>query len=328
MLSIRWGILGCGRIAGTFAEALAITPGAELVAVGSRSLAKAEEFGAKHGAMSRYGSYAELANDPEVDIIYIATPHPMHVEDTILCLNSGKAILTEKPFTINAKQAQLIFEAAKRANRFAMEAHWSRFIPMMGEVRKRIADGEIGDVRMLSADFGFRTNFDPANRLFDPNLGGGALLDVGCYCVSLAVMLLGDATAISGTAQIGSTGVDEQAAMSLQFDGGRLALLSTAVRTNTQQEAIICGTEGRIHLHTPWWKLSSMTIYRNGKEPEFISEPVEGSGFRFEIEEAMECLKESKIESNIMPHSQTVEIMRIMDELRFQWGLEYPGEKL
>lgn len=326
MKTIRWGILGCGRIAGAFVEALPHAPGAELVAVGSRTQLKADEFGARHCVSHCHGSYSSLAADPNVDAIYIATPHPMHAADSILCLENGKAILTEKPFTINASEAGHVFQAARSARLFAMEAHWSRFLPLMRELYRLLNEGIIGEPRMLQADFGFRAGFDPQGRLFDPALGGGALLDVGCYCVSLAVMLFGSPSRITGLADIGSTGIDEQAAMVLGYSDGKLALLSTAVRTSTQQEAVICGTQGRIHLHNPWWKLTAMTIHRDGKEPETVTMPVEGNGFSYEIVEAMECTRAGKLESDIMPHAETIEIMRIMDELRGQWGVKYPTE--
>ena len=323
MTKIRWGILGCGRIAGSFAGAIPDSPGAELVAVGSRTQARADEFGSKHGVDRRHGSYEQLAADPNVDAIYVATPHPMHAADSILCLEHGKAILTEKPFTINAAEAERVFAAAQSANRFAMEAHWSRFLPLMSRLRESLNEGIIGEPRMLQADFGFRAGFDPSGRLFDPALGGGALLDVGCYCVSLAVLLFGVPNRITGVADIGSTGIDEQAAMVLGYPDGKLALLSTAVRTNTQHEAVICGTAGRIHMYNPWWKATDMTIYRDGKEPETITVPAEGNGFNYEVIEAMECISAGKLESATQCRTaQTIEIMRIMDTLREQWGVK------
>jgi len=326
MSNIRWGILGCGRIAGAFAEAIPFAPGAELVAVGSRSIEKANSFADKHDVERRHGSYASLAADSSVDAIYVATPHPMHADDSILCLENGKAVLTEKPFTINVDQAERVITKARAANLFLMEAHWSRFIPLMAEIRRLIADGAIGELRSVQADFGFRAGFDPAGRLFDLALGGGALLDVGCYCVSLAVMLFGAPDRISGLAEIGSTGVDEQASMTLAYSDGKLAILSTAIRTNTQQEAVICGTSGRIHLHNPWWKPSALTIYRDGKEPENLTMQVTGNGFCYEIIESMACIEQGKVESPTMSHCETIEIMRIMDSLRNQWGVKYPGE--
>lgn len=326
MTNIRWGILGCGRIAGNFAEAIQHAPGAVLAAAGSRTIENANKFADRFGIPARYGSYEQLAAAKDVDAIYVATPHPMHSADSILCINHGKAVLTEKPFTINTPQAQAIIDAAHSAGVFVMEAHWTRFLPMMAEVRRIVSAGEIGDLRSVQADFGFRAEFDPAGRLFDLALGGGALLDVGCYCVSLAVMLMGAPDRVNGVAEIGSTGVDEQATMSLGYPDGKIAILSTAVRTNTQQEAVICGTTGRIHIHSPWWKPSAITLIQDGKEKRNLDLPVTGNGFCYQISEVMSCIHSGKLESEIMPHQQTLEIMQIMDELRSQWGVHYPGE--
>ena len=326
MKTTRWGILGCGRIAGSFANGLKSVPGATLAAVGSRSAEKAEAFAKEHGFERAHGTYEALTADPDVDVIYVATPHPMHEADSILCLKNGKAVITEKPFTINRIQAANVIATARERGLFLMEAHWSRFIPAMREVVRLISEGAIGEVRMVQADFGFQAAFDPTSRLFDPALGGGALLDVGCYPLSLTVMLLGTPNVVLGLADIGKTGVDEQATMNLGYSDGKLALLSTAVRTNTPQEAVISGSEGSIRIHTPWWKPTVFTLAQNGKESQTITVPMEGNGFNYEAMEVQKCLEAGKLESDIMPHSQTIEIMRIMDTLRNQWGVKYPGE--
>ena len=326
MSKMRWGILGCGRIATTFATGLQSVPDAELIAVGSRSQEKADTFGAEFHVPHCHGSYASLANDPDVDVIYVATPHPMHADDSLLCLAAGKAVLCEKPFTVNAAQAEKVIDFAREKRLFLLEAHWTRFLPLMAEMQTRVQMGEIGELRMLQTDFGFRAGFDPAGRLFDPALGGGALLDIGCYCISLASMLFGKPTHISGLAHLGETGVDEQCAITLSYPRGELALLSAAIRTNTQHEAIIVGTSGRIKIHSPWWKPTVMTLWRDGKATEEISVPFEGNGFNYEAMETMERIKEDKLESAILPLNETLEIMRTMDTLRAQWGLKYPME--
>ncbi len=326
MSMTRWGILGCGSIAGAFAEGLQALPDARLVAVGSRSQEKAETFGARFAAPNRHGSYAALVADPEVDVIYVATPHPMHAEDTLLCLNAGKPVLCEKPFTVNAAQAEKVIAIAREKSLFLMEGMWSRFFPLMGELRARLQAGAIGEPRMLQADFGFRAGINPEGRLFSPALAGGGLMDVGCYCVSLASMLFGTPTQIAGVAHLGETGVDEQAAMSLGYEGGKLAVLSSAIRTNTPHEASLFGTEGRIKIHSPWWKPETMTISRDGKEPETVVLPFTGGGFNYEAGEVAACLQAGKTESAIMPLDETLTIMRTLDTLRQQWGLRYPME--
>ncbi len=322
---LRWGILGCGSIADKFATGLQSVPAAKLVAAASRSQDKADKFADKFGAPHRHGSYEALAADAEVDAVYVATPHPMHAEHSILCLNAGKAVLCEKPFTVNAAQAEQIIGVARERKVFLMEAMWSRFFPLMGRVRELVKSGAIGDVRMVQADFGFRTGVNPEGRLFNPALGGGGLLDVGVYALSLASMLLGTPTQITGVAQIGETGVDEQAALALLYAEGRIASLTTGVRTNTPHEAHILGTDGMIKLHAPWWKLAKVTVTAGGKE-EVMDDGFEGQGMNYEAAHVAECLAAGKTESDIMPLDETLEIIRTMDTLRAQWGLRYPME--
>ena len=322
---INWGILAPGSIAHQFADGLKALPGARLLAVGSRPQEKADAFADKYGAPKRYASYEALAADPDVHVIYVATPHPGHKDAALLCLNGGKAVLCEKPFTVNAQEAEEVIALARAKDLFVMEAMWSRFFPAMAHVRKMIADGAIGEVRMLQADFGFRAGVDPNSRLFNPAQAGGGLLDVGLYPLSLASMLFGTPTQVTGVAQMGETGVDEQAAMALLYGGGRIAALTTGVRINTPQEAQILGTDGSIKLHAPWWKLAKITVNAGGKTEE-LDLPYEGPGMNFEAQEVCDCLRVGKNESAILPLDETLSLMRTMDELRRQWGLKYPME--
>ena len=324
-MTTRWGILGLGSIANQFAEDLKVTPDAVLHAVGSRSAEKARAFGDKHDAPVRHASYADLANDPDVDIIYIATPHPMHAQDMELCIQAGKPVVCEKPFTVNAAEASRVINLAREKRVFLMEGMWSRFFPLMAVLRDKVADGAIGEPRLLQADFGFRAGFNAEGRLFKPELGGGALLDVGCYVISLAYMLLGEAVAATGVATMGETGVDEQCAISLRHRGGELSVLSTAVRTNTGHDAILYGTEGSVRIRSPWWHPESMTITRGESTDEILC-PYRGNGFNYEASEAMRCLASGLTESNIMPHDESLAIIKTMDSLRAQWGLKYPSE--
>ena len=217
---INWGIIGPGSIANRFAGGLAAVPGAKLHAVGSRTQAKADEFADRHGAPKRYASYEALAEDPDVQVVYIATPHPQHKGAALLCLEHGKSVLLEKPFTVNAKEAAEVIDSARSKDLFVMEAMWARFFPGMRKVRELIASGTIGEARMVQADFGFRADVDPDSRLFSPALAGGGLLDVGVYPISLASMIFGTPTEVSGLAQIGETGVDEMAAVTLTVNAG------------------------------------------------------------------------------------------------------------
>jgi predicted dehydrogenase len=324
--TIRWGILSTGRIAKKFAEGLSVLPDAELVAVGSRAQSSADAFGDTYGVPRRHASYDALVNDPDVDVIYVATPHPLHRENSILCLEAGKAVLCEKPFAINASEAKEVVSLAREKRLFLMEAMWTRFLPVIVQTRGLLADGAIGDLRMIIADFGFRADIDPKSRLFDPNLGGGALLDVGVYPVSLTSMLLGTPTYITSAAHLGETAVDEQAAIIFGYGKGQLALLAAAVRTDTPIEATLMGTKGRIHIHSPWYYSSALTLSVTGHEDVVMRLPYKGNGYSHEATEVMRCLREGKRESDKMPLDETLSIMETMDTIRAQWGLRYPME--
>jgi predicted dehydrogenase len=323
---VRWGILGTGNIATSFATGVATMPDAQLAAVGSRSMATADLYADRFNIQRRYASYRELAYDPEVDVVYIATPHSAHLENMLLCFEAGKPVLCEKPFTINAAQARTAIEAARKRGLFVMEATWMRFTPLMVALRKMLADGVIGEVRMVSADFGIRVPFDPTFRLFNPALGGGGMLDVGIYPISLAQMILGTPTEVVGLAELGETGVDEQSAAILRYAGGQLAVLHNAIRTETPQEATILGTEGWIRIDPPWWMPESMTITKPDADPKRLDIPFVENGYTYEAAEVHRCLAAGELESPLMPLAETVAIMETMDALRKQWGLRYPME--
>ena len=323
---IRWGILSTGRIASVFAGELSLLPEAELVAVGSRSGDSARRFAQEFNVSRTHDSYAALANDPDVDVIYVATPHPMHKDNCLLCLQAGKAVLCEKPFTINAGEAAEVIELAQEKQLFLMEAMFTRFTPALVKARQLLDENAIGDVLAMSADFAGRAAFDPQSRLFAKELGGGALLDLGVYTVSLASMVFGAPSRITSMAHLGETGVDEQAAIVLGYDDGAMATLFTSLRVGTPNEVIISGATGRIKLHTPIFRPQRLTLSLDGKDDEDIDAPYVGDAYSYEAAEVMKCLGEGKLQSEIMPLEETLEIMRTMDEIRSQWGLKYPGE--
>ena len=324
--AIRWGILGAGNIAHLFAEGLSILSDAKLIAVGSRSREKATKFAGKFDIPKLHGSYVDLANDPDVDVIYVATPHPFHKEHSILCLEAGKAVLCEKPLAVNAQEVGEMIECARKSGKFLMEAMWTRFLPVMVKVREWLVEEAIGEVRMFTADFGFRSGWNPEGRLLNPNLAGGALLDVGVYNVAMASMVLGkQPSRITGMAHIGATGVDEQSAMVLGYDEGQLAILSCAIRTSTPREARILGTEGTIHI-PGFWHATSATLDVSGKDAEQIEIPLDGNGYNYEAIEVMHCLRAGKLESDIMTLDESFSIMETMDKIRAHWGLKYPME--
>jgi predicted dehydrogenase len=328
LTGVRWGILGTGSIARQFVEGLGTLPDAEVVAVGSRSEATAESFARERGIPRRYASYEDLAADPDVDVVYVATPHPFHAANAELCLGAGKAVLCEKPFTVNAGEAERVVGLARERGLFLMEGMWTRFFPLMGELRRLLSEGAIGEPRMLTADFGFRDEFDPRSRKFDPDLGGGALLDVGVYCISLASHLFGAPSEVAGVGHLGETGVDEQAAAILRHEAGRLSVLSFATRTGTPQEATVMGTEGYVKIHSNWWRPKALTLHRPGEEERLVEAPIDGNGFNYEAAEVMRCLREGRAESDVMPLDETLSVMRTMDEIRAAWGLRYPGEEV
>jgi predicted dehydrogenase len=324
---VCWGIIGTGFIANKFAEALQFLPENELVAVGSRASATAKKFGRAFGIPHQHNSYNKLANDPDIDVVYIATPHPFHKENTVLCLKAGKAVLCEKPFAVNSSQAQQMIDVARDGKLFLMEAMWTRFLPIIVKVREWLGQGLIGPVRFLQADFGFKGSENPKGRLLNPELAGGALLDVGVYTVALASMVFRkQPLKVTGLAHIGQTGVDEQSAMLLNYRDGQLAVLSCSIRTQTPQEAVIAGTEGMIRIHSPFWSATTATISIEGKEDETVKIPHECNGFEYEAREVMQCLRAGKLESDIMPLNESLSIVKTMDEIRAQWGLKYPME--
>ena len=323
---IRWGILGTGNIAHQFARGLADTADATLAAVGSRSAATADAFGDEFGIPRRHATYQDLASDDAIDAVYVSTPHPYHKDNSILLLEHGKAVLCEKPFTINAGEAKVVIDVARQRDVFLMEAMWTRYVPAVVRARKLINEGAIGDVRMVQADFGFRAGVNPEGRLFNPSLGGGALLDVGIYVSSFASMVLGPKPSeVVSTTQIGETGVDEQSAMLLKYPGGEIAVLSCAVRTGTAVEARIFGTDGPITFHSPFFKSAAITVKRGGDE-ERIELPLQGNGYNYEAAEVGRCLRADLRESDVMPLDETLALMELLDSIRAQWGLTYPME--
>jgi len=325
---IRWGILGTGKIARKFAAGLAAVPDAALVAVGSRTQDSADRFAGLFRVPHCHGSYEALAADPDVDAVYIATLHPFHAANSLFCLNAGKAVLCEKPFTMNAREAADVIRTARGRKLFLMEAMWTRFLPVVARVREWLRAGAIGEVLMLTADFGFRAEFDRRSRVFDPALGGGALLDVGIYPISFASMVFGGPPdRIASLAHLGQTGVDEEAGIVLGYSGGRLAVLHTAVRVNTPGEACIMGTAGMIRIPARFWCATTVSLLAGGNE-ERIEIPLDGNGYNYEAAEVGRCLREGRLESDVMPLDESLSIMQTLDRIREQWGLCYPGETM
>jgi dihydrodiol dehydrogenase / D-xylose 1-dehydrogenase (NADP) len=325
--TIRWGILSTGSIANAFARALQAAPGARLGAVGSRTQAGADTFADEHNVPRRHGSYQALAADPEVDVVYVASPHPWHAEHALMCLERGKAVLCEKAFTINAREAETVIAAARRNKRFLMEAMMTRHLPIYHRVRAWVNEGRIGAVRLIECDRCINIPWNPDGRHFNLELGGSALLDVGIYPLSFAASILGaNPEQVRSVAEIGPAGADEQAAVLLKYRGGAIANLNFALRTAKPAQVNVYGTDGYLEIHEPAWKPTSATLHTTDGEPETVELPMENNGLNYEAVEVMRCMREGLAESPVMPLDETLAIMRIMDGLRAEWGIRYPSE--
>lgn len=324
--TINWGILGTGNIASIFARDLSYVDQANLLAVGSRTENRAKEFASTHKAERSYSSYSELVADPDIDIVYIATPHALHYSNATLCLNHDKAVLCEKPFMVNEKQCREVIEMAKYKGLFIMEAMWTRFLPLMSTIKELIQNNEIGELRAIHADFCFYNKFDTESRLFNPDLAGGALLDVGIYPVMLAHTFFGMPDSIQAQSHLGKSMVDESTSAILSYKNNKVATFQSSVTYSSPTEAILSGTEGFIKIHSRWFEMPGLTMHVNNNKPVVIKKPFEGRGFHFEIAEAHRCLHAGAIESEMMPHQHTLDISRILDTIREQVGLSYPFE--
>jgi predicted dehydrogenase len=323
--SINWGILATGRIARKFAEGLRLAPGARLLAVASRRKESAESFSREYNVPRAYDHYAALAHDPDVQVIYVASPHSGHHDHTLMALRAGKAVLCEKPMAINAAQVAEMIAAARSRKLFLMEAMWTRFFPAMMKVREWVDSGVLGELGLLTADFSFCANRSERSRLFDPALGGGALLDVGIYPVALASWLMGLPKNIVSQAHLHG-GVDEMCAMTFNYGDGRFAQLTAGIVLDTAQEAVLCGRQGRVRIRRPWWHPHALTLSRSGKPDESFEFPRDENGYQYEAIEVMRCLREGRLESDRMPLNESLAIAQTMDTLRAQWGLRYPME--
>ncbi|ADU28944.1 Gfo/Idh/MocA family protein [Evansella cellulosilytica] len=323
MMNINWGIIGTGGIASKFANDLSFAKSAAKYAVGSRTLESAEKFAEEHSFSRAYGSYEELAADRNIDAIYVATPHPYHKENVLTCLRAGKAVLCEKPFTMNAGELEELIIFAREKKLFLMEAMWTRYLPTIKKVNEWVNNGSIGEVRHINAEFGFNAPWDPNGRLLNKQLGGGALLDVGIYPLSFASMILGtNPEKILSTAFIGDTGVDEQFSITLSYEGGNTASLHGAIRVDLSNHASIHGTEGTIHIPS-FFMASNATLKKKNGEVEIFQEKRASLGYQFEIEEVGHCIHHGLMESPIMPLNESLEIMKLMDKIKDDWNLSY-----
>ena len=324
---IRWGVIGPGAIATSFAQAMQEVDDGEIVAVASRSLERASSFADRFDIANRYSTDTELLSDSEVDVVYVATPASRHEEHTLAALEAGKHVLCEKPFALNARQAQRMVDAAQSRGRFLMDAMWSRFLPSYRVLGEILRSGRIGEPLFVEGDFGYRAQtVDPDDRNFKPELGGGGLLDLGIYPVQLSSLVLGLPEHVVAEGVVGATGVDEVVAAVLRHAGGKLSVIKAALRVGMSCTARIAGTDGWIDIpafmHCPEW----ITVTTRPAGAERIDCPPGGSGLRFEIAEVHRCLAAGLTESPSMTLAETVALMSVLDAIRAQIGLVYPGD--
>jgi predicted dehydrogenase len=322
---LRWGVLGTGGIASAFVEDLKGLAGAETVAVGSRSRTTAEAFAARFGVPHSFGSYEELVTDPHVEAVYVATPHPFHHACALLALQAGKPVVVEKPFTLNASQALDLVSEARARGIFLMEAMWTRFLPHMVKIDQLVRHGRLGEVRSITADLGGFAAVDPRSRLYDPRLGGGALLDIGVYLVSFAHLILGAPQRILASSNRTVAGVDSQTAVTLEYPTGGQALLLMSFEADTPGRAVINGTQARLEIDGPFFRPAGFRIIDRDGKVESWSEPHEGVGLRHQAKEVADCIRLGRRESDRMPLDETLAVMTTLDRIRDRIGLSYPS---
>jgi predicted dehydrogenase len=322
--NVRWGILATGFIANQFVEDLALLPDATVTAVCSRSLATATAFAQRHGIPRVYQDSTSLAGDPEVDVVYVATPHAAHYAATRLLLEAGKAVLCEKPLTLDLATAQSLVDIARARGVFLMEAMWMLVNPTIQRARALVRDGAIGTVTHVGADFGVAGPFPVGHRMRAPELGGGALLDLGVYPVALAQHFLGRPDQVTAWASLLPEGTDENSAVILGYDSGALATLQAGMGGETAQRAVITGSTGRIEIDRYFWRPEACTVIGPGRSVERIELPTRGHGMVYEAEEVMRCLRAGLIESPLIPHEATLAVMATLDTALRQVGVTYP----
>ncbi len=321
---LRWGIASTGGIAASMCEALRTLPDARVTAVGSRSQASADAFADRFDIPNAHGSYEALFDDPAVDIVYVASPHSHHHAMTIAALDAGKHVLCEKAFAVNAMQAREMVEAAQRNDRFLMEAMWTWFIPAVVDLRQRVLDGEIGELKVVEANFGIPV-FDPDGRHRRLDLAGGALLDLGIYPISFARYLAGDPVAVKAIGTLGDTGVDATVGGVVSFENGVIGTFHTSLDMLTSLQASVFGTLGRIDVDPPFWFTAGFTVRIAGEEPVHVEIP--NQGLAHEAQHAIDRIRAGHRESDVIPLATTVSTMELLDDIRAQIGVVYPDER-
>ncbi|SES24428.1 Predicted dehydrogenase [Pedococcus cremeus] len=324
---VRWGILGPGNIAHSFATALREGTRQEVVAVGSRSAKRARDFADEFGVPAAYGSYEELVADEAVDVVYVASPHSEHHEHAMLVLEAGKPVLVEKAFTRNAAEAREVLDTARGRGLFAMEAMWTRFLPHIDVVRQAVESGLLGDVLTVMADHGQTLHPNGPERLSSPDLAGGSLLDLGVYPLSFTSMVLGPFESVTAVGHLTDEGVDAQLSVTVTGREQALGLVGSSMVTKTPTTAVVVGRDARIEIGGDFFVPQPVRLLTPlGEELDRYEPEVREHGFRYEAAEVARCLNDGALESPLMPHAETLRVMEAMDDVRRQVGVRYPGE--
>lgn len=318
---INWGIIGLGNIANQFATDLLLIDEANLVAVASRNLVKANDFAKQYNCPKAYDSYEALFADEQVDIVYIATPHDSHAELSIKALENGKHVLCEKPMALSYKDAARMIEASKKYNKFFMEAFWTRFIPSVKEVLQKVDQGIIGDLNYIKADFNFYADEAAGGRLFDKTLGGGALYDIGVYPLFLSYIMLGIPKEIIAKSVYSKNGIDLQTSMILDYEKGQ-SILHASINSESDMKAVIGGTQGHIQLNAPWYVADGYSIVKDNQE-EVFNLPNLGKGYAHEAIECHDCIRNNQVESEFWSHQNSLDLSKIVEEIKNKIGLPF-----
>ena len=325
---LNWGLIGTGRIAETFAADLRLTDSGRIAAVGSRQIDSANRFADRFDIPNRHASYEALVADPGVEVVYVATPHPLHHSGALLALRAGKSVLVEKPFTMNSREADELVATARAEGLFLMEAMWTRFLPHIAEIRRLLAEGALGEIVMVTADHGQWFPQDRDSRLFAPELGGGALLDLGVYPVSFASMVLGKPDRIAALIEPTFTGVDGQASMLFGYPSGAQAALTCTLAAKSPTRAAIIGTDARIEVDGDFYAPTSFSLISRTGERTRFDKPHEGRGLRHQADEVARCLRQGLLESPLMPLDESVSIMQTMDAVLAHSEVDYRDQYL
>lgn len=323
----NWGILGPGRIAHEFARGSQVIEGANLYAVASSKIERAQEFADQYGGAKTYNSYEALVNDPEVDGVYIATPHRFHFENVMLCLNAGKPVLCEKPLTVNANETRELIKTSRAKNVFLMEALWTRYLPIYSVIRQWLDEKAIGDISLMVGTFGFNAPKEKDDRWQNPELAGGTLLDMGIYPIAISQWVMqSQPKSFAAMAHIGETGVDELTTFSLKYENNAISQSHSSFLSNHVNDFWIYGSKGHIRIHPNFWGSTKATLTVHDQDVT-VSKPLRAGGFEYQTEEAMRCIRAGLLESPGMSHADTLANMELMDSIRAQIGLKYPFEK-